>query len=68
MTYTRTMVFVETTHFTSMVKKYLKDDEYKELQRYLMFHPDAGDLIRGSGGIRKLRWARHGMGKSRGGR
>lgn len=33
---------------------------------YLIEHPEAGDLIKGSGGIRKIRWARSGMGKSGG--
>lgn len=37
-----------------------------ELQLYLMEHPDAGDIISGGGGVRKLRWARQGMGKSGG--
>lgn len=66
MTYNNAMVFIETSHFSKVVKQYLSDDEYAELQRYLMNSPDAGDLIRGSGGVRKLRWARSGMGKSGG--
>lgn len=66
MTYTRTMVFVETHLFTNLVKKYLDDDVYRELQQYLINQPDAGDIIRGGGGIRKLRWRRAGIGKSGG--
>lgn len=66
MTYNKTMVFVETTLFTSLISKHLNDDEYRELQQFLMSHPDAGNIIRGSGGIRKLRWSRPGMGKSGG--
>jgi hypothetical protein len=60
------ITFIETTLFTSLVSEYLSDEEYHEMQNYLMIRPDAGKLIRGSGGIRKLRWARTGMGKSGG--
>ena len=66
MAYNKTVVFVETTYFTKALHQYLSDDEYRELQLCLMLSPDAGDLIRGSGGIRKLRWSRSGMGKSGG--
>lgn len=66
MTYNTNMVFVETSLFTRLVVEYLSDEEYRELQQYLMEHPEAGQIIRGSGGIRKMRWARQGMGKSGG--
>ena len=46
--------------------KYLSDDEYRALQWYLLIYPDAGDLVRGSGGVRKVRWAPEGKGKSGG--
>ena len=39
------------------------DDEYAEMQTFLMHRPDAGSIIKGSGGIRKLRWAGSGRGK-----
>jgi hypothetical protein len=42
---------------------YLDNDEYAELQQQLMLHPEAGEVVPGSGGVRKLRWARSGMGK-----
>jgi hypothetical protein len=42
---------------------YLEDDEYSELQQFMMNNPEAGNVIPGSGGIRKLRWKRKGMGK-----
>lgn len=61
-----TVVFVETTHFSQLLKEYFDDEEYREMQYYLMEHPEAGKIITGSGGIRKLRWARQGMGKSGG--
>ncbi len=60
------LVFVETSHFSQLLKEYLDDEEYREMQYYLMEHPEAGKIITASGGIRKLRWARQGMGKSGG--
>lgn len=66
MTYNISMVFVETSHFTRLASEYLSDEKYRELQQYLMEHPEAGQIIRGSGGVRKIRWARQGMGKSGG--
>ena len=58
------MLFIETTKFTRLLPSYLTDEEYRGLQVYLMQKPDAGDLIRGSGGVRKVRWAPAGFGKS----
>ena len=55
--------FIETRLFTKLVQDYLTDDEYVELQQALLGNPDAGAVIRGSGGIRKLRWAAPGRGK-----
>ena len=43
--------------------QYLSDDEYLELQLSLVANPEAGDLVRGSGGLRKLRWRVAGRGK-----
>lgn len=60
------MVFVETTAFTRYVGHYLTDDEYLGLQMFLVERPDAGQIIRGTGGVRKLRWAAAGKGKSGG--
>ena len=68
MAYTEQMVFIETSQFTHWLTRYLKDDEYRELQSYLMEHPEAGVIIKGGGGIRKIRWAREGTGKSGGAR
>jgi len=44
----------------------ISDEEYKDLQQTLLANPDAGDLIKGGGGIRKFRWAKAGSGKSGG--
>lgn len=60
------MMFIEATIFTKVLKDYFDDDEYKELQSYLMKHPAAGDIIQGTGGIRKLRWSTKGKGKRSG--
>lgn len=58
--------FIESPFFTAYLSDYLADDEYAALQEYLSEHPDSGDMIRGSGGVRKLRWSRPGSGKSGG--
>ena len=55
--------FIETRLFTRLVQEYLSDDEYTSLQAELMRNPEAGSVIRGSGGVRKLRWAAAGRGK-----
>lgn len=60
------MLFVESTLFTARMPAYLSDEAYRELQSYLVARPDAGDVIRGSGGIRKVRWGARGRGKSGG--
>ena len=57
------MVFIETSLFTRLVSQHLSDDEYAALQAALILHPEAGDLIPGSGGVRKLRWRGSGRGK-----
>ncbi|MEQ8953538.1 MAG: type II toxin-antitoxin system RelE/ParE family toxin [Gammaproteobacteria bacterium] len=60
------MIFIETRLFTKLLSNYLSDDEYRGLQAYLIQKPDAGDIVRGSGGVRKVRWSRGGGGKSGG--
>jgi hypothetical protein len=55
--------FIESSVFERLLPVYLDDDEYVELQQYMMQSPEAGQLVRGSGGVRKLRWVRPGMGK-----
>lgn len=49
--------------FERIRKVYLDDDEYAELQEFLIQQPEAGTVVPGSGGVRKLRWSRPGMGK-----
>ena len=60
------MVFIETRVFTRLLKQVLSDDDYGALQRYLNDRPGAGELIKGGNGIRKIRWALPGRGKSSG--
>jgi mRNA-degrading endonuclease RelE of RelBE toxin-antitoxin system len=57
------MVFIETSLFTRLLPHYLNDDEYLALQWYLLEHPDVGDIVPGSGGVRKVRWSSSGKGK-----
>jgi len=60
------MEFIETPTFTRMLTALLTDDEYRGLQNELMEGPESGDIIKGGGGIRKLRYAAQGRGKSGG--
>jgi hypothetical protein len=55
--------FVESSIFERLRPAYLDDDEYSELQQFLTQNPEHGELIPGSDGVRKARWARSGMGK-----
>lgn len=60
------VLFIETPTFTRMIVALLSDDDYAALQTDLAVNPERGDLIRSGGGIRKLRWAAQGRGKSGG--
>ena len=62
------MVFIETPTFTKTITCLLTDDEYRLLQNELTQNPDAGDIIPGGGGIRKIRFAAQGKGKRGGAR
>lgn len=62
------MELIETPIFTRLVTELLTDDEYRNLQLSLTEYPEAGDIIKGSGGIRKIRVAAKGKGKSGGAR
>jgi hypothetical protein len=57
------MRFVETPVFSDQVVDLLDDDEYRALQTSLILRPEQGALIRGSGGLRKMRWSASGRGK-----
>jgi hypothetical protein len=60
------MEFIEATAFTKHIYDYLSEDEYLGLQSFLLQYPEAGKIVRGSGGVRKVRWALPGRGKSGG--
>ena len=61
------MLFIETPIFTKQASGGLfTDEELKQLQQELLKDPNRGDLIVGSGGLRKIRVARKGGGKSGG--
>ena len=60
------MEFIETPIFTRLLTELLTDDEYAGLQNVLVENPERGDIIKGGGGIRKLRHALSGRGKSGG--
>jgi mRNA-degrading endonuclease RelE of RelBE toxin-antitoxin system len=55
--------FIETRTFSRLVREYLSDDEYDALQQALIRDPQAGSVVPGSGGVRKLRWGARGRGK-----
>ena len=57
------MRFIETPVFTSSLRGLLSAEEYRQLQIALLLRPEQGALIRGSGGLRKLRWGAPGRGK-----
>lgn len=57
---------VELPEFQKRASNLLKDDEKASIINYLAAHPQSGDLMQGTGGIRKLRWSAQGKGKSGG--
>lgn len=57
------MVFIESAVFTRQVGELLTDEEYTGLQWHLALDPKVGEVIRGTGGLRKVRWASSGGGK-----
>ena len=66
MAYIGIVIFIETPIFTKRINELLPADEYHQLQMSLLLRPDTGKLIRGSGGLRKIRWKMPGRGKSGG--
>ncbi len=57
---------VELPEFRRRAARLLREPEVTDLVYYLAGNPEAGDVIRGSGGVRKVRWLREGRGKSGG--
>ena len=60
------MVIIETRFFTRRIKELMNDDEYRVLQESLVNRPSMGDIVQGTGGLRKIRWKQEGRGKSGG--
>jgi hypothetical protein len=60
------VVFIESSIFRKHLPAYLADDDFRALQVYLADNPQAGQVIKGSGGLRKVRWGIQGKGKSGG--
>ncbi|MFZ3213695.1 MAG: hypothetical protein WA188_19490 [Terriglobales bacterium] len=59
------MEFIEAPAFTRYVRQYLDDEGYRALQAELATNPDLGDMMSGTGGLRKVRWADPRRGKGR---
>lgn len=66
--YTSFIVFFETPVFTKQIQELMEDSDYVKLQAALCKRPSAGNLIPGTGGLRKIRWASTGQGKKGGAR
>ena len=47
--------FIESSLFAKMVYDYLSEDDYTAFQQFLLEQPEAGDVVKGSGGVRKVR-------------
>jgi hypothetical protein len=63
MAYSANMIFIETSIFTKEILRLLPDESYRKLQSVIMLRPEAGSVIRGGGGLRKIRWSLPGSGK-----
>lgn len=59
------MRIIETPVFTKQINRLLDEDTYKQFKEYLVCNPLKGKLIKGGGGIRKIRWSKKNTGKSR---
>ena len=64
----RFISFYETKQFIRDANKTIGEDEHTKLKQFLAFDPEAGVIIPGTGGVRKLRWVRPGIGKRGGAR
>ena len=68
MTRTVPISVVETPEFLSATRKLMSDEERVLLVDYLAYNPTSGDIVPGTGGMRKLRWGLEGRGKRGGAR
>jgi hypothetical protein len=58
------ITIAEVPEYIRQAEKLLTESERQDVLNYLAAHPKSGDLIEGTGGVRKLRWGRGGRGKS----
>lgn len=56
MAYGRIMIFIETAVFTRQITALVNDDDYADFQCELANDPEAGDVIPGTGGLRRSAW------------
>ena len=61
-------VFIESSFFNASRESLMDDEEYRAFQSFLMDNPTTGDVIKGTGGLRKVRWSGNGHGKRGGSR
>ena len=64
----RPVTLVELPEFQKRAAALLSEDQLNELKTFLAYNPEAGDLVQGTGGVRKLRWAIRARGKRGGAR
>lgn len=57
------MIVIETSVFSRLIQELMSDEDYRVLQEALITRPESGDIIKGSGGLRKIRWKLEGQGK-----
>jgi len=57
------MIIIETKIFSRQINQLLNSEVYRDLQNHLVKNPATGDIIKGSGGIRKVRWGKESRGK-----
>lgn len=60
------LTIAEVPEYIRRSEKLLTEEEHRDIVDYLAANPKAGDIMEGTGGVRKLRWGRQGRGKSGG--
>ena len=60
------ITIAELPAYRTQAAKHLSDEERQGIVNYLAEHPRSGDIMKGTGGVRKLRWSKGGRGKSGG--
>lgn len=66
MVYLLSVIFIETPIFEEDIQQLMPDEAYAEFQQHLADQPDVGNVVQGTGGIRKVRWKLPGTDKSGG--